>query len=107
MPNPPKQKVTAGEREVLLILEKLFPYRKFRRTSPGCAWDIESIGSEGGVIINILASRPDRGDWLFSMAPESFGEEPQYAPNEIRVEVKRRGRFAHHTIYDETFGGSR
>jgi hypothetical protein len=98
---PSKQKGTGGEREIKLILEELFG-REFRRTSPGCAWDMETVDSahdEGP--IEVLATRPDRGQWLVSMPPKHWWKDPY--SQEIRVEVKRYKKHAHHTIYEETF----
>ena len=96
-----RQKGTRGETELKRVLEELFG-RAFRRTSPGSAWDLETIDNayDQGPI-NIVATRPDRGRWLLSMPPDHWQKDP--FSQEIRVEVKRYARFALHKIYEETF----
>ena len=98
---PEKKKGTGGENEIKEILELEFG-REFRRTSPGCAWDLETIDNayDQGPI-DIVATRPDRGRWLLSMPPQHYGRDP--GSQVIRVEVKRYARFALHKIYEETF----
>jgi hypothetical protein len=101
MANPPKRKGTGGETELRRLLEALFD-RPFRRTAPGSAWDLEAEGHVTDPPICVLATRPDNGRWLVSMTPEGWLGDPFAA--EIRVEVKRYARFAHHMIYESKFG---
>lgn len=100
----PKDKGTKGENEVLAILEDLTG-RKFHRTPPGCKWDIESTDDytfgDPLPVINILAIRPDRGEWLFSMTPRGWFDDPSRCP--IHVEVKRFATSRIHSIFKEKF----
>jgi len=101
--NPPKKKGTGAETELKSLLEARFG-RPFRRTPPGASWDLETADGRGSADppIMVLATRPDRGRWLFTMPLEDWADDPSSA--EIRVESKRYKRFAHHTIYEEKFG---
>lgn len=111
MSNPPKQKGTGGETELLRLLQTWMPDRTWRKCENGHPWDIETVDEhpaygETGNIIRILATRPDYGQWLLSMPLHAFaGSNIHVDP--IQVEVKRHARFAHHTIFDSKFGGKR
>ena len=102
MANPPRAKGTAGETELRRLLEEL-TNRRFRRTSAGCQWDLETMDDvfPKEYPISILATRPDHGRWLVSMPPEQWLLDWRLFP--IRVEVKRYARFALHTIYGSKF----
>lgn len=103
MVNKPKRKGTAGETELKGLLEE-WTGRKFRRTAPGCKWDLETVEDEHGIEpINILATRPDRGQWLLTMTPGDWQADLYMDP--IHVEVKRYARFALHKTYADKFGG--
>lgn len=106
MSNPSKQKGTGGETELLRLLEAETG-RKFRRTAASSRWDLETADGESVPAgpINILATRPDKGQWLLSMT--LFDWTLDFTRAEIRVEVKRYVRFSLHTIYEMKFGGKR
>jgi hypothetical protein len=109
--NPPKQKGTGGETELLRLLEQRFPLRRWRKCENGHPWDIETVdeypdGVGTGNVIRILATRPDRGQWLLSMPLIAYAMgDADVDP--IQVEVKRHARFAHHSIFESKFGGKR
>ncbi len=95
MANPSKQKGTQGETELLRWLNSE-GYR-FYRTAPGTKWDLEQDGD--GPVVNVLATRPDHGRWLFSVPMLGCITPGAH----IRIEVKRYKRFALHKIYEEKF----
>lgn len=107
MTNPPKKKGTAAETTLRSLLEDITG-REFRRTEPGCKWDLETAddGSRSQLYesepIRVLATRPDRGEWLLTMTPDEWMWDPNTRP--IHVEVKRYARFALHTIWERKFG---
>lgn len=105
MSNPPKQKGTRGETELLGLLESLTG-RVFRRTVPTSKWDVETADDRGPTnIVRILATRPDHGKWLLSMPAADWALADPTSPTvSIRVEVKRYRRFALHTIWESKFG---
>lgn len=98
-----KQKGTAGEKEVRDVLTELTG-RKVRRMPASARWDLELPGDDG--TLDVLATRPDFGQWLVSMDIRDFarllstGELPT-----VHIEVKRHKKFAHHSIFKEKFGG--
>ena len=101
-----KDKGTGGERELQRLLESMMPHRIWRRTAPTSSWDIETADSfpgQTGHIIRVLATRPDRGEWLLStpLAAFALGD---VNVDPIWVEVKRHKAFAHHSIFNEKFG---
>jgi hypothetical protein len=106
MSNPSKQKGTGGETELRLELLGVLP--RLRRTAASSVWDLEQTGGGGAVFIPLLATRPDRGEWLISMTLDTFrellGDQGETDAIEVAIESKRYKRFAHHTIYEETFG---
>ena len=95
-----KIKGTGGERQLRAILEDLF-HRRFRKTGAGEPWDLETADGEDDDPIRVVATRPDRGFWLVTMRPVDWYR--NHEEHQIQVEVKRWARFAHHTIYEETF----
>jgi len=103
--NPPKAKGTGGETELRRLMHGAFPY--LRRTAPTSAWDLEQLGRDGGIVYRFLATRPDRGQWLVTMSLDDFlelvGDKAVDADDDWLFEVKRFKRFAHHTIFEETF----
>lgn len=103
MANPSRKKGTAGEVELMAILEQVTG-RSFRRTHAGCRWDLETTDhADYGDLppVFILATRPDRGRWLLSMTPIDWACPINgTGPVPIRVEVKRYARFALHKIYE-------
>lgn len=100
MANPPKQKGTQGETELLRELANRHVYVK--RTSPGMNYDLVRYAYEP--VIQALATRPDYGQWLVTMDLDAFA---MLVPVEstLQIEVKRYKRFAHHGIYTAKFGG--
>jgi hypothetical protein len=106
MSNPSKQKGTAGETELLRLLN----LPGLVRTPPATEWDLELPGTHQ---LNILATRPDRGQWLMTMDLDTFmelfefyidGADTFKRKNGLRIEVKRYARFALHAIWEKKFG---
>lgn len=103
MANAAKKKGTQAESE---LRTKLNSYGfHFERTAPGTLWDLEQQGDLPGVTqpVNVLATRPDYGDWLFTTDLQGLVMGITPADN-IRVEVKRYARFALHSIWKKKFG---
>lgn len=105
MANPPRAKGTSGETELLRLLnEKGF---KFVRRPAGARTDLRHSASKqlpGTPLITLLATRPDRGQWLFTINLDDFCY--LFAPDmeNIEIEVKRRKKFAHHSLYEQELG---
>lgn len=105
MSNPPRQKGTQGETELLRLLnEKGF---KFVRRPAGARTDLRHEATtkwDGAPILTLLATRPDRGNWLFTIDLETFCA--VFAPevDNIEIEVKRRKKFAHHSLFEKELG---
>ena len=108
MANPSKQKGTGGETELLNMLGR----EGLVRTPPGTVWDLDRPGWDPPV--RVLATRPDRGQWLFTMdlfdfdrflAEHDASDDPFLT--QVQVEVKRYKAFAHHTIFESKFEGAR
>lgn len=104
--SPSKQKGTAGETELLRILQPWLP-RLVRNPSSSIA-DLTSLPLDGVEFepIQALATRPDRGRWLIAIEADVFGwlaSSVQYQ-TPIDIEVKRHAKFAHHKIFEEKFG---
>lgn len=99
MTNRSRRKGTDGENDVKQLLEEITG-RPFRRTSAGCRWDLETADGIGrdGEPIHILATRPDRGQWLCLMSPHDWFADP--SAEEIRVEVKRKKTYSHHSLFN-------
>lgn len=104
MANSPKQKGTGGERELKLELESWG--MTVVRTAPTLPWDLTALWPGGSLEnrpVEILATRPDRGEWLFTLRPEQL----HYGALQLRpwhIEVKRYQRFAMHSIFLKKFG---
>lgn len=110
MANPPKQKGTTGEREVMELLHEA-GFNGAVRNPPSATWDITSPSGAtelGAEPLEVLATRPDRGRWLatvdlFTLLHWLQTAGPDWYP-ELRVEVKRYARFSLHTIFEKKFG---
>ncbi len=101
MANPPKQKGTGGEREVK---NKAEDYGlEATRTPAGSRYDIDIRGSVGKHI-NVLATRPDNGTWLATIALSDLFHLLAEHGDSAHIEVKRYKRFAHHGIFSDKFG---
>jgi hypothetical protein len=109
MSSPSKQKGTAGETSLLRALVPYIP--TLHRTAASSKVDLESTGT--GSVFRLLATRPDRGQWLISMPLEEFMEVWSSAYEEgrhfhlmppVAIEAKRYARFAHHNIFESKFG---
>lgn len=99
MVNPPKQKGTKGETELLRELAGRHVY--VSRTSAGMPYDL--LRAAYTPVIEALATRPDRGEWLVTIDLDTFA---LLVPVEstLHIEVKRYKRFAHHGIFKAKFG---
>lgn len=112
MANPPKKKGTGGETELMRLLNTRTNPRTFVRTAPTMSFDLCSPGGWPAPV-EVLATRPDKGQWLVTLRLEDFASllniadlfdprpESRY---EIHVEVKRYKRFSLHSIYEGKFG---
>lgn len=104
MANPPRAKGTNGETELLRILnERGF---KFVRRPAGARTDLKHLATDPGAVIlfTLLATRPDRGEWLITMSLDQFFEAFAPETDTIEIEVKRHKKFAHHTLYENELG---
>jgi hypothetical protein len=103
MANPSKAKGTKGENEVKAILEG-WGYA-VQRTAPGSKYDLRAVpyGAEyeDAPPLHVLATRPDRGRWLFTFDPAELSQGSEY--RQWLVEVKRYARFSLHTIFEGKF----
>jgi hypothetical protein len=107
MSNPPKQKGTAGETELVRMLQA--EGVPAWRNPPSAIFDVSVPGDYDGMrVIEVLATRPDRGQWLVTLTFKDFmflyDRDVRYP---LAVEVKRYARFAHHKIYEAKFGRKR
>jgi len=99
--NPSKAKGTAGETELLRAFELAgFPAM---RTAPSQTHDITLVGDHTDPL-DVLATRPDRGEWLLTVRLEDFVNLYRDSTRQAHVEVKRHARFAHHAIFTSKFG---
>ena len=103
MANPPRKKGTGGETELLGLLRDIAP--TLARTPASSVIDLQRLGPEP---INVLATRPDNGQWLMTVALEDFrrmvtGKVPLEVG--LNVEVKRYRKFSLHSIWNAKFGG--
>lgn len=106
MSNPSKKKGTDGETELLLELVEAIP--GLVRTPPTSDFDLRRLGSDGAVIHEVLATRPDRGQWLITMDLDTFRELVLDCEEcEFNIEVKRYARFSLHAIWEKKFGRKR
>lgn len=111
MANPSKQKGTGGETELVRLFET--QGFVFVRTPPTTNFDLRHGG--GGLVggLNVLATRPDHGQWLVTLRQEDFADllrvsEAWYEMTcPVNVEVKRYKRFALHGTWESKFGGKR
>ena len=100
--NKPKAKGTGGETELVGYLQAAgFPAS---RTSPGMKHDITIVGNRERPL-EVLATRPDRGQWLLTMRLEDFNDLYRTSMRQAHVEVKRFKKFAHHSIFESKFDG--
>jgi hypothetical protein len=113
--NPSRKKGTSGEVELRDDLNGPIggerPFMLVRREA-GARTDLrqEAFEGEGGLDITsmaVLATRPDRGRWLITMTLDQF-RELMYASwvrtgsrPELEIEVKRRAKIAHHSLFEE------
>lgn len=101
MASPSKQKGTGAETEFKLELLDLVP--GLVRTPASSNVDLAAPGT--GQPIRILATRPDRGQWLATVDLYDLryllGQSPI---RPVEIEVKRFARFAHHAIWSKKFG---
>jgi hypothetical protein len=105
MSNPSKQKGTAAETE--LRLELLGRGIAVTRTPASSVVDLVRPGdaSSDPFIVETLATRPDRGEWLLTMSLDTFAELVYEAPGAaLFIEVKRYKKFALHTLFQGKFG---
>jgi hypothetical protein len=99
--NPPRSKGTSGEREVLRLL---LPHMPGLVRNPSSALvDLSAPGN--GFPLQVLATRPDRGRWLFTLGFEDFAALWDAGPGDgaVDIEVKRLARVALHGIYEQKF----
>lgn len=104
MSNPSKQKGTAAETELLRLMS--MDTNGLVRTPPGKNYDLYRPSHPeytAASPIQLLATRPDYGDWLVTMRLRDFLALDDNR-RELNIEVKRYTKFAHHTIFTEKFG---
>lgn len=103
MSNPSKAKGTRAETEFSRLMAAAGITLK--RTEAGCPWDLESFPwVPDAQRMDVLATRPDRGEWLVTMRYRDVATLLQgYAVN-LRVESKRYARFSLHSIFAAKFG---
>lgn len=109
MANPSKKKGTGAETELVNIFaEQDIP---LKRTWPGMPYDMYRLDAEtnNGGAVDLLATRPDRGQWLVTMRLDDFFDLLRQAefvtvPIPLHIESKRYARFALHTIFEKKFG---
>ena len=103
MSNPPRKKGTAGETELVgkLAEEKLIVFRQ----PAGNVYDLGRGGLDPA--IEVLATRPDRGQWLVTLRLADFAELvkalDRSGKRKLHIEVKRYAKVAIHTIYEGKF----
>lgn len=112
MTNPPKQKGTSGETELLRLFHNVGGW-VFEGTvrAPASAGVDLILPQESGfpsTPLEVLATRPDRGRWLVTMNVfdfiDLFTAADLYVERPLHVEVKRYKRFSLHTIFEGKFG---
>lgn len=104
MTNKPKAKGTGGETELF----RLLGIHGLVRTPASSLVDLTRPGWDPA--IKVLATRPDHGQWLFTMDLPTFrallqaydGDTP--FESRLDIEVKRYKKFAQHTIFEGKFG---
>lgn len=113
MANPPKKKGTAAETE--LRKELMMHGLTFVRTPASSPYDLTNQLPDRLELdpLEVLATRPDRGQWLVTMRLDQFAEllhatdegpNAYPEPRETHIEVKRYARFSLHTIFEKKFG---
>ena len=104
MSNPSKQKGTGGETELLRLLD----IPGLVRTPPATKFDLALPAIASGSPkrpLQLLATRPDRGQWLLTMTVEDFKRLCRLPwIHGMQIEVKRFKKFAHHSIFESKFG---
>lgn len=90
-----RQKGTGGERELARKLEAS-GFTVIRREF-GARTDLRIPGVVGDLFV--LATRPDRGDWLFTVDYDTFVDLAAPYPASFDLEVKRWKQFAHHSLF--------
>lgn len=107
-----KQKGTGGETELRKLLEERGLH--FVRTPASSDYDLTNARPDVLELepLEVLATRPDRGEWLMTMRLNDFVDlltaaaAAPWSPGvwETHIEVKRYARFALHTIFEKKFG---
>jgi hypothetical protein len=98
--NPPRKKGTAGETELLGALD----ISGLTRTPASSTFDLHRPGPTAPPV-RVLATRPDRGQWLFTVDLETFKMLLAFVPSKpLEIEVKRYRRFSLHSIFRAKFG---
>lgn len=119
MTNPPKKKGTAGETElrslIVAFIVAAYRYidagtaeRAVERMPASAGYDLRVLGADGHRV-EVLATRPDRGQWLVTLRLQDFLDlwnAGQYPPD-LHIEVKRYARMIWHTIFTGKFGDGR
>lgn len=108
MANPPRQKGTGGETELLRILAGYG--LTFARTAASSPYDLTNARPDVLEVdpLEVLATRPDRGQWLVTMRVSHFADLLSYLRQgswETHIEVKRYKRFSLHSTFEKKFGG--
>jgi hypothetical protein len=107
--NPSRKKGTSGEGEVVDLWNDYFGCPIARRNPASAKFDI-TVSEKPALHppIEVLATRPDRGEWLVTLRHsdfmEVFGDSEFYRTTPVHIEVKRYSRFAHHEIFRKKFG---
>jgi hypothetical protein len=107
MANPSKQKGTAEETAVVTALNEGYGMPAARRTPASSTYDIIVEGDFRDDPIDVLVTRPDRGERLYTLREKDFISLTIDDERVMHIEVKRYARFALHTIFEKKFGGSR
>jgi len=108
MSNPPRQKGTSYETELVNQWNACFGDSNPMVRNPASAtFDLTKPGY-GREPLEILATRPDRGQSLVTMRwtdfMSLFGSFTFERSTPVHVEAKRYKRFSLHSIFEETFG---
>jgi Holliday junction resolvase len=103
MANPPRKKGTAGETELVRLLDA--HGLRVRRTPASSTFDLIREGAlDPYPVVEALATRPDRGRWLVTLRAEEFARLLANSIVEVHVEVKRYKRFSLHSLFERKFG---
>lgn len=79
---------------------------EMHRQPASAAFDIFVRGNTGRVVEG-LATRPDRGQWLVTIRLDDLFHILREHGDSAHIEVKRYARFALHTIFEKKFGGKK